>query len=304
MRCLAIDGGGVRGVIPATWLAHLEAVGGGPLHRRFDLVAGTSTGALLACAIGAGVPAREILDLYCHRSRDVFPRRRKRFFRRLSQLFSLGLSQPRYEASGLEEALKAAFGGLAFGDLLTKTMVVCYDVELGAPVVFKSWREDHAHHPVRRICQASAAAPTYFPGVVLGGAPLVDGGVAANNPGAACLAEAVRFARNEWGNGLNKIRLLSLGTGTSWEPINADESLEWGLLEWGRRAIDLFIDGSVEVSDYVCRHLLPDGNYLRLQVELEPNERALDAPENVDALHEIALAALHTPAGEALEEFA
>lgn len=290
MRILAVDGGGVRGVLPAVWLARLERRSGRPAAHGCDLLAGTSTGSLLAFGLAAGIPARDLVALYRDRAAEVFPPLPARLPGRLLRTLWLGLSQPRYPARGLRRVLSEVFGdALLLRDLPVRTMAVAYDVEAGQPVVFKSWHPAHRTLRVVDVCRASAAAPGYLPGAVVAGMPLIDGGVAANNPSAAALVEGVRLLRARGTTGaLSRVSLLSLGTGTAHRPRTASDLLEWGFLEWAPRAVELLMDGQVEVADYLCRWLLAPGAYDRIQARLPEGLAAMDEARNVHALARLA----------------
>ena len=93
-RILSLDGGGIRGIITAVWLDRLEQALGGPLRQHFDLIAGTSTGGILACALARGTEAAKIVDLYRDRGREVFPDQAARLWSRITRTFSQGLSAP------------------------------------------------------------------------------------------------------------------------------------------------------------------------------------------------------------------
>jgi len=133
------------------------------------------------------------------------------------------------------------------------------------------------------VLLASCAAPGYFPGRVVAGRPLIDGGFAANNPSACALAEAARVE----GGCTDRVRLLSLGTGAAPSPIGADDVVEWGLLEWAPRAIAELLEAQVAAADYQCAQLLGD-RYLRLQPEIPRHLRAMDDAGNVAGLMDAA----------------
>ena len=299
MRVLAIDGGGIRGVIPAVWLERLERATKLPTVHHFDLLAGTSTGAILAAALASRRRAADLVDLYAEASEDIFPHGLQRLIGRLADIPTLGISQPSYPAAGIEGVLRDVFGELRMGDLSVKTMLVAYDVRLAEPRVFKSWDSRHEELLVRHVCRASAAAPTYLPGVLLDGQALIDGGVAANSPGACALAEARRLR----GGTAAGIRLLSLGTGSSPLSIRAEEIVEWGTAQWSTRILPVLLMASVRVSDYLCRQMLADGDYLRIQAALTPDLMELDEPAHVSHLKAAANRELQAGALDALRHF-
>jgi len=294
-RILSLDGGGIRGLITAIWLNRLEEEVsrklGGPLWKQFDLVAGTSTGAILACAVANEIDTQRIVDLYTNEGRKVFP-----FPRLLVRLFW----GPKYSGKGLENALEAVFEHTRFGDLKVKpTLVTAYDTFTGRPVIFKSDRSRHEAILVRDICRASSAAPTYFPphSLKIRGAkvPLIDGGVVANNPTACAIAEAVRRNRPDGREGasgdiLKRLVVASFGTGDVLRRITKDEAKKWGAFRWARPIIDVLFGGSSAAVDYIAGQLLEEENFFRFQIPLDSQYQSMDnaAARNIDVLTHLA----------------
>jgi uncharacterized protein len=281
LRVLSVDGGGVRGAIPVVILARLERHLGHPLRRHFDLVAGTSTGALVAAAVAAEVPIAELVVRWPALARDVFAG--PGAIARLRSMLRYGPSGPAYEAAPLAAAVERIVGRRTMGSLAAATMLLAYDVETARPWVAKSWHPTFAELQLSDVLLASCAAPGYFPGRVVAGRPLIDGGFAANNPSACALAEAARLS----GGDASKVRLLSLGTGAAPSPIDASDIAEWGLLEWAPRAVSELLEAQVAAADYQCAQLLGD-RYLRLQPGIPRHLRAMDAAANVAGLMDAA----------------
>lgn len=272
-RILSMDGGGIRGLVTCRWLegveAALAAAGRGTLRDRFDLFAGSSTGAMVACALGIGLPPARIAELYRLHRDTIFPGITRRLWSRLGRTFEHGPSAPRYDGRGLERVLQDVFGDTRLGDLATPTLVTAYDTIGRKPVVFKSFKPEHAQLPVWEVCRASAAAPTYFPahGITFEGRlhALIDGGVVANNPTACAIAEAMRKDRRVERSG--ELVVLSVGSGERNRAIDLRSAREWGALEWAVPIIDVLFDASSDSVDYIAHHLVGDG-YFRLQAEL------------------------------------
>lgn len=293
-RVLSCDGGGVRGLMTAVWLSRFEQKLGGRLRDHFDLVAGTSTGSILACAVSHGIPAEDIVAMYQKHGREVFPPLTDRFLGRIQRTLSEGVSAPKYDGRGLEAVLQRVFGTTPFGDLeVQPTLVVSYDTFNRQALVFKNTRDLYASLPVWEIVRASCAAPVYFPGHVMkigrAEVPLIDGGVVANNPTACAVAEAVRWNWESHGpNGpsIDDLVVASFGTGQTTRQIGIPEVRGWGGVEWVLPVIDVIFDGVAGSVDYVANQLLCDGNYFRFQCKLERAYDAMDnaAPENLNAL--------------------
>jgi patatin-like phospholipase/acyl hydrolase len=272
---LSIDGGGIRGIIPAMVLAEIEARTQRPIAGLFDLVAGTSTGGILACGltIPGARPAAELVDLYLTRGPEIF---RRPLWRRVST--ADGLVDTRHDPAALQRVLGDYLGAARLAEATTCLLATGYDLASRQPYFFKSWRV--AEEPARdlamvTVAQATAAAPTYFPPVPVhppGGGPslaLIDGGVFANNPAMCAYAEAVRLAPGE------PVTLVSLGTGEQTHLMPFAETEHWGLVEWARPIIDVVFDGISDTVDYQLRHLLGEG-YTRLQCRLDDASDALD----------------------------
>lgn len=182
-RILSIDGGGIRGIIPAVVLAEIENRTGKPVSQLFDLVAGTSTGGILALGLcksdGSGNPqfsAEKLMELYTERGGEIFSRS---FWHGVSSV--AGLLEEVYPAEPLETVLKDYFGTDLLKNALKPVLISSYDIEHRQPFFFKSWREDENTVEMRLVARATSAAPTYFEPLKLaldtGEATLIDGGV-------------------------------------------------------------------------------------------------------------------------------
>lgn len=307
---LSLDGGGVRGLVSAIWLNRLEQKLQSPVREYFDLIAGSSTGAIIACAIARGISTDRIVQLYLKEAREIFPAPASRLWNRVLRTLSEGVSAPRYSDRGLETVLKRTFGDTRFGQLQTKpTLVTSYDALNRTAVVFKNTKPIHAELPVWEICKASASAPSYFPAHVmrLNGQdiPLIDGGVVANNPTACAIAEGVRINESLPASdrvGLDQFIVASFGTGQMTRPISIREAQEWGALEWAVPMIDVLFDGSADSVDYIARYLLLDNNYFRFQTPLDKAYDDLDRADevNLNNLARIAEEYLTSQGGNAL----
>jgi patatin-like phospholipase/acyl hydrolase len=276
---LSIDGGGIRGIVPATVLAALEQRTGRPACDLFDLIGGTSTGGILALALtrpgerGPRWSAAEIVALYREEGPRIFSRS---LGKRITSVE--GLLDERYDNGPLREVLERYLGETTVDQALTDVFVTTYDLEARKPKFFKSWRED-AGVPMAVAAEATAAAPTYFEPVAVGDAALIDGGVFAGNPAMCAYAEARRLKPDD------DVLLVSLGTGGQTRPITYDQAKDWGLLEWARPIIDVVFDGSSDAVDYQLDQLL-GVRHVRLQAMLtDANDNMDDASaRNLEAL--------------------
>ena len=288
-RILSIDGGGIRGIIPAVVLAHLEHQTRKPISELFDLVVGTSTGGILACALTrAGAlrrplyTAHDLVDLYRERGHDVF---NGSVWQRISTLG--GVLDEMYDHEGLEGVLHHYLGDSLLCDALAPTMVTAYDIERRQTIFFKSWRDRFEHISCVQACRATSAAPTYFePALVdLDNAEraLIDGGVFINSPAVSAYAEALKLFPGE------EFQMLSLGTGELTRKIPIEDSRTWGKAGWLMPLLSCMFDGMADAADHQMRLFLGD-NYQRLQLTLVGASDDMDdaSAENIAALEGLA----------------
>ena len=294
-KILAIDGGGIRGVIPATVLMEIEKQTGQRTAELFDLIAGTSTGGILAVGLAkpgaderAQYTAADMRELYLQEGAAIFP---KPAFP-LSLLS--GVQRPfaeKYASRGIESVLRKYFGDSRLKDSLCNLLVTSYEIQLRRPWFFRSdrARQDPKYDfPLWQVARATSAAPTYFaPARIANGgdAPpdswiLIDGGTYANNPALCAYAETRQIDPDA------DILLVSLGTGRHAQAIHYRP----GLLGWAKPILDVVFDGVSRTAEYQMEQLLlPVGGarrYYRFQVNLTDAEDAMDdaSPSNLKRL--------------------
>jgi len=300
-RILCLDGGGIRGVMPARILQKIEQQLGSPLKKHFDLIAGTSTGSILAAGIGLGKSPEELLNLYLEKGLQIFPYQSLLSPKRLPLIFQYGLSAPKFSDEGLMAVLQEQYGEKKFPDItpnpnqLTdslKILIPSYDTISRDPIIFKSWLHDrwYAKVPLWELCLCSASAPTYFPahrieqdGQVYS---LIDGGVCANNPVSCAVAEAIKLLRqysnNSVENIIEQIKVISIGTGDPASAIPWEEVRGWGLIQWGLRIADVFMDAPPDIHRYVAEQIIggtendTQPRYIRLQLPLKESLLKMD----------------------------
>lgn len=300
-RILSIDGGGIRGIIPATFMAEIERRTQRPIAELFDLIAGTSTGGILA--LGITVPgddgrprysARDGLRLYEREGPVIF---QQTIWQTLSTLANL--IDEKYPSAPTEGVLERYFGDARLSDAVTDVLITAYDIERRIPWFFRSVRAltlPDYDFPMRFVARATSAAPTYFETARVDNEDgsdyyaLIDGGVFANNPTMCALVDAMRHYP-----GYDDYLVVSLGTGQFTRRIPYEQAKDWGLVGWVRPVIDILMHGVNETVDYQVQSLLPiteDGTqrYYRLQVKLDPDTDKLDnaSPGNLRALRLLA----------------
>ena len=278
---LSIDGGGIRGVIPALVLTEIEKRSGKRIFELFDLIAGTSTGGILACALCApeALPAQQLVALYEEEGPKIFDRS---LWQRVRS--AEGLLDEKYDAGALDRALARFLSDKRLAETKPDLLVPAYNMGDPGPYFFKSRkaREENEDFPLSEVARATAAAPTYFEPAEVTGQALVDGGVFAANPAMCAFAEVMRFEPAA------DIFLLSLGTGQRTHKRSFDEVKDWGLVEWAKPILDVVFDGVSDAVDYQLQHALDEGHYWRLQVELDRAADDLDdaGEENLRLLRE------------------
>lgn len=278
MRVLSIDGGGIRGIIPALVLTEVEQRTGRRIAELFDLVAGTSTGGILACALTrpGAAPAAELVELYRTEGPKIFRRSLAQRVRSAD-----GLLEEKHDDGALEDALARYLGAGRLSQATTKVLVTAYDLQAREPHFFKSWRAE-LDGPLRIVARATSAAPTYFEPLEVGPRSLIDGGVFATNPAMCAYAEVVRL------QGAPPRFVLSLGTGSQMRPILQRDAASWGLVQWVRPVIDVVFDGVSDTVEYQLDQLMDAGSVVRLQTMLDRASDALDdaSARNLELLEE------------------
>ncbi len=300
-RILSLDGGGIRGVIPALVLAELERLAGRPVSQMFDLIAGTSTGGILALGLAKpapdGGPAYRALDmasLYQSEGATIFS---KPWPRRLLSLW--GLAEEKYAANGIEGVLARYFGEARLKDALTDVLVTGYEMERRQPFFFRSSRarcNSIYDFPMAAAARATSAAPTFFEPAKVGTSTgagyfaLVDGGVFANNPAMCAYVDAVAE-----GHRPEDIRLVSIGTGQTGDRLCYQDACKWGAAQWARPFINIALDSVSAAVDYQLRHVLRHDagqpkRYWRFQTTLAPANEGMDnaCPQNLRELRLLA----------------
>ncbi|MGN6341117.1 MAG: CBASS cGAMP-activated phospholipase [Ginsengibacter sp.] len=282
---LTIDGGGIRGIFPAMFLASIEAelksrgVERYRIYENFQLISGTSTGGIIAIALALGIPAVEILDLYLDNAATIFGRKRKG----IGRLFNSA-----HDRTPLENLIRKKFKEVKDGadpilkDCKTNVGIPIYDLMQGKPSVLKNnyhprFIRDY-HIPAYQAALATSAAPTYFDpysttytdlnGMKQSFSNKVDGGVVANNPTLLTIIEA----QTAFNKQLSDLQVLSIGTGHQ-RFADACERKHWGIKYWmlesdRKRLIELFMQGQSQLVENLIS-LLQNG--IDREQEHEPN---------------------------------
>jgi patatin-like phospholipase/acyl hydrolase len=314
---LSIDGGGIRGVIPAVILIELErrlkkAKKVKPLCKYFDLVAGTSTGGIIAAGLTASNPKSPkkpaitpagLLELYKEHGKEIFSRDT---FRRIREaiLDPRSIIQEKYDAAGLEAELQQRLGLATLADAHTHVMLTAYDITRRVTVFMKTTPRRSGAKPDNyyfwQAARATSAAPTYFEPARVKNLTqnrietLVDGGVFANDPSTCAYVEARKL-----GYSPEKITVVSIGTGYHNRPFEFRDVKNWGPINWinpsnGAPIISILMHGQAHSTAYHMDMLLNEPGkpkrYFRFDAELTiGNDDMDDASEtNLLALEQLA----------------
>lgn len=250
-RILALCGGGSAGYASAKYLQAMESAFG-PIHEIFDLVAGVSTGSIIAAAAGKGMSMNDVAALYKDHLPAIFHRSKWKFWRGM-------LGGSKYSSKTLEQVLRDTLPG-AFGDL-DACRVMIHATMVDPQVRPKHWKsfEDVETMPAADAVLASCCAPTYFPPHSIAGQVFVDGGLTANNPASMALAEGLSM-----GWDMDDIRVLCVQPMSNYGRVpHAAERKS--ALQWAPVLPAVFLGTDQKSVDYECRELL-DTRYMNVNL--------------------------------------
>ncbi|MHC5594529.1 MAG: patatin-like phospholipase family protein [Nostoc sp.] len=305
-RILALDGGGIRGIIAARILQQVEQEirnqgKGNFLHEYFDLVAGTSTGSMLTGGIAIGNESDELIKMYLDRGKDIFPTDRKDRYKNFPPIIKSildVLSPPKYSHDGITTVLKDAYKSTRMKDIEKPIiLILAYDTLYRNTTFFTNCHPDIGDRwyddcYLWEICTASASAPTFFPPYKLEPVdkekfgdwefPHIDGGVSANNPSLAALSLVMRISQSSVSPAIKQkyklenlrledISILSIGTGQTGEPCQYQQISKWRGFDWAKNLTNIFMEPTSEIATTICRQIMggyDSKRYLRLQFDL------------------------------------
>lgn len=258
-KILAIDGGGIKGTYAASLLAKIEGETG-RICDYFDMLAGTSTGAIIAAALSIKIPAKEILNLYLNKGSVIFPKK-------CCKLFAA-----KYNTEPLKEELKKIFSDKKIADACTKLVIPAYNLSTDSVQVFKT---PHANdllfdkdRKLYEVLLATTAAPVYFSPYKMSGGVYMDGGVGANNPSLIALIEGI--TRCGWDK--EDILILNIGSVNNGKNTTGRERM--GLSNF-LTIQKCFMNAENQYASNICKLLLGE-NYIRIEENVKKGEVALD----------------------------
>lgn len=262
-KILTIDGGGIKGVFAASFLAQIEEKCSVRICDYFDLIAGTSTGGIIAAALAVGVPAQDVLQMYIENREKIFPKNRKWM-----------LFRGKYETKPLKDVLEKVFEGKYIRDCRTRLLMPAFNVESGKVRVFKTPHEEgllfDKDLKIVDCVLATTAAPLYFQPHKMQGGTFIDGGVGANNPSLIALVEGI--TRCNWE--VSEISMLSIAGVIELGPTT-------GLEKMGLKDVPkiqkCFMSAESQYADNICKIMLNPNNYQRITQEVEKKQFSLDS---------------------------
>jgi uncharacterized protein len=304
IKILALDGGGVRGIISAKTLQWIEDHTHRPLCQTFDLIAGTSTGGIAALALT--VPsspesldpkfsARDVVTLYKNESSTVFPQ--PYWWSKPWRMFK-DVRRAEYTPDGLTQVVHKYCADTLLKDSLTEVIIPSMEITESKPWYFQRSisRIDPNFASLRMVdvIRNATAAPTYFPPnpMTIGGKhyAFIDAGVGINVPSVTAYSEAKKMFRQPDDNYI----VVSLGTGVCKEKIPYDGDASWGLSKWAPKIVSLFIQSQAQAANRQMEAFLPETgarqSYFRFQTAIDEKNTELDnpSPENLQELEEAA----------------
>ncbi|GAA6617364.1 patatin-like phospholipase family protein [Scytonema sp. NUACC26] len=275
-KILAIDGGGIRSIIPALILAEIEKRTQKQIFSLFDLIAGTSTGGVLALGLTkprlnlepsdstpvAQYTAEDLVKFFVEYGPSMFY---EPLWEKILGPIEDVFIQPKYAADSREEIFREYFGDAPLEGNLKEVFVTSYDIEQRIPILFtnKIEKQQTESKRFRKLCvgftltdaaMATSAIPTYFPPYRVASSQnpsgfytLVDGGLIANNPTNLAIMEAKMSRQDTKPVETDDLLVVSLGTGSLTSVYTYDEVKNWGLLQWGQPLLNIVFDGGSEV---------------------------------------------------------
>lgn len=275
-RILSLDGGGVKGTFTAAVLSELESIFQKSIYKYFDLITGTSTGGIIAIALGLGVPASKILEFYLTKGPEIFP---SIGVSKKSQHFLRWLFRTKYGQDPLRNAIHAVTGNRRLGDSKVRLVIPSFNAVNGDVYVFKTAHDDRFRQdylrPAVEVALATSAAPTYFPAFVgRDGIACIDGGIWANCPATVGIIEAIAVL----GRRLEDVEVLSIGTTDGPYDVSPVRRKKGGLIRWGHFSQDLIglmMQAQMKASIAQAKVML-NGRFFRIDELARPARFEMD----------------------------
>jgi patatin-like phospholipase/acyl hydrolase len=276
-RILSIDGGGIRGILALGMLKKIEAIvrqknnnTNLSLGEYYDLIGGTSTGAIIACGLATGKNVDEIIDLYLSLGTEIFGKGRKKKFLKRDWTTVRAIFSENYSSENFENYLQGAFKDINIGDqqnilcglAINSKRADTYSLWAVANHPNGKYFKANEHLKLWELCRASSAAPYYFKPKVLSlkkrngesfEAAFIDGGVSlANNPAWQNFLVVTEPSFGfSWKTGKDNIYITSLGTGNGQLKDNPYKLEEMKTIMWASKLSDLFMVDALEMNQII-----------------------------------------------------
>lgn len=281
-RVLSLDGGGIKGTYTASVLASLEKMTGKKIREHFDLIVGTSTGGIIAVALGLDVPVEEIMRLYTEHGAEIFPHSDTGWVGKIKEKWR-HVRGPKHCQEVLKSLVDEKLGQRLFGESKTRLVIPAFDAVRGKTQLFKTAHAPAYLQDYKRLASTVAlgtsAAPTYYPAYTdSSGACFLDGGVWANSPVMVGLLEATCVLKRP----IEQVDLLSIGTTQA--PFDVSRAKRnGGGAQWNIGLIDLLTEAQVDAALGQAR-LMTDNRMVRIDTITRPGRFSLDNSREINDL--------------------
>lgn len=324
-KILSIDSGGIKGLIPAVIINYIETLIQNKTNNKnakigdyFDMIAGTSTGGILACFYlcpsdepnnkSAKYFASEAVKFYSEKGHEIFKPKIEKSINKLSNLFlkredkegdanlfisslntANNLFTEEYSELGLEAILMETMGDTTLSSLLKHCFIISYDISTCQPVMFSTQdakKYSHRDYYLRDVARATSAAPTYFKLATiksLAGASkhLIDGGIFAPNPTMCAIIEANKiFYDSPQSNIVEDFFVVSIGTGNEKEEYDYKKAQNWGIVHWAVPVINITMSALSTITDYQVKTLFDNAKLTNNYFRISPD--LCNAKFNID----------------------
>lgn len=239
---LEIDGGGIRGVSALVQLIEFEKLIKKPLKDHFDLITGTSTGAIIAVLLSVGYSAEDALSLYTVHGDRIFDK----------NLFRFGYLRPKYDDKYFNKILLEYTKELTLKDCKTDVLIPAYNISKKEGKLFKSSKaklSDEDNYSLFDVVRSSASAQSFFKPIEIRGDKYIDGGMYVNNASMMALLECLK-------EGYEKVNIISFSTGEK-KSVISNKTLDGGMLSWAEPTIDILLAEGSHLTDYTLQTIYP-----------------------------------------------
>lgn len=284
MRLLCIDGGGIRGLIPAQIIYRIEKDLGVNVREYFDMFSGTSAGSMIVAAMVYGNASGEDLVnklLPNHRAKEIMKQDL------WDKIFGQVQFKPKYTGKAKRKLIEDNVGCKTLEQTDKYVIIPSFNTCLNRTRFFKSWDQHHSGILVADVVDASSAAPSYYPSIKInchdGEYYFIDGAVSVNNPTDSAYADLLEFSKTK-----EDVRILSLGTGYMEDSLVKENIQNWGGIQWATKGdmLDILMNAPEAMVDYRAeRYSDALGHvYLRIQGTLDNGSLDDTSDENLAML--------------------